>query len=208
MIAELQALHDLEWQCSIFLVDDNFIGNKRNAKLLLPALKQWQTERNYSFGLASEASVDLAADDELMQMMAEARFESVFLGIKTPNEASLSIAGKHQNTRSSLGASVDRISSYGIRMMVGFIIGFDSEKSGAGDRIVTCVSRTGIPATMMGMLQALPNTGLWHRLEKEGRLVQEKTDARGVNQTNLLNFIPSRPIREIAEEYVDAFCRL
>jgi radical SAM superfamily enzyme YgiQ (UPF0313 family) len=92
--------------------------------------------------------------------------------------------------------------------MAGFIIGFDGEKTGAGDRIVRFVNRTGIPAAMMGMLQALPNTGLWHRLEKEGRLVQEKADAKGVNQTNLLNFVPTRPIRDIANEYVDAFCRL
>jgi radical SAM superfamily enzyme YgiQ (UPF0313 family) len=92
--------------------------------------------------------------------------------------------------------------------MAGFIIGFDGEQAGAGDRIVGFVNRTGIPAAMMGMLQALPNTGLWHRLEKEGRLVQESADARGVNQTNLLNFVPTRPIREIASEYVDAFCRL
>jgi radical SAM superfamily enzyme YgiQ (UPF0313 family) len=143
-----------------------------------------------------------------MEMMAECRFDSVFLGIETPDEASLSIAGKHQNTRSSLEESVDRITSFGIRVMAGFIIGFDGEKTGAGDRIVTFVSRTGIPAAMMGMLQALPNTGLWHRLEKEGRLIQEKADAKGVNQTNLLNFVPSRPIRDIANEYVDAFCRL
>jgi len=208
LIAELQTLYDLGWRRSIFLVDDNFIGNKRNAKLMLPALKQWQIERGYPFSFATEASVDLASDDELMLMMAEARFDSVFLGIETPDEASLSIAGKHQNTRSSLEESVDRITSYGIRVMAGFIIGFDGEKSGAGDRIVTFVSRTGIPAAMMGMLQALPNTGLWHRLEKEGRLIQEKTDAKGVNQTNLLNFVPTRPIRDIANEYVDAFCRL
>jgi radical SAM superfamily enzyme YgiQ (UPF0313 family) len=152
--------------------------------------------------------VDLAADDELLEMMAEARFDSVFLGIETPDEASLSIAGKHQNTRSSLEESVDRITSYGIRVMAGFIIGFDGEKAGAGNRIVEFVSRTGIPAAMMGMLQALPNTGLWHRLEKEGRLIEEKADAKGVNQTNLLNFVPSRPIRDIANEYVDAFSRL
>ena len=118
------------------------------------------------------------------------------------------MAGKHQNTRSSLEESVDRITSYGIRVMAGFIIGFDGEKNGAGDRIVRFVSRTGIPAAMMGMLQALPNTGLWHRLEKEGRLIEEKADAKGVNQTNLLNFVPTRPIRDIANEYVDAFCRL
>ena len=190
------------------LVDDNFIGNKRNAKLLLPAMRDWLSERGYPFSFATEASVDLAADDDLLQLMAECRFESVFLGIETPDEASLSVAGKHQNTRSSLEDAVDHITSYGIRVMAGFIIGFDGELAGAGDRIVRFVSLTGIPAAMMGMLQALPNTGLWHRLEKEGRLIQEKADAKGVNQTNLLNFVPTRPIREIAHEYVQAFCEL
>ncbi|MEI6828562.1 MAG: DUF4070 domain-containing protein [Synechococcaceae cyanobacterium ELA445] len=208
LVAELQRLYDLGWRRAIFLVDDNFIGNKRNAKLLLPAIKHWQIDHGYPFSFTTEASVDLAADEEMMRMMAEARFEAVFLGIETPDEASLSVAGKHQNTRSSLEESVDRITSYGIRVMAGFIIGFDGEKSGAGDRIVRFVSNTGIPAAMMGMLQALPNTGLWHRLEKEGRLIEEKADAKGVNQTNLLNFVPTRPIRDIANEYVDAFCRL
>ncbi len=208
LVAELQALYDLGWRRSIFLVDDNFIGNKRNAKLLLPAMRDWLSERGYPFSFATEASVDLAADDDLLQLMAECRFESVFLGIETPDEASLSVAGKHQNTRSSLEDAVDHITSYGIRVMAGFIIGFDGELAGAGDRIVRFVSLTGIPAAMMGMLQALPNTGLWHRLEKEGRLIQEKADAKGVNQTNLLNFVPTRPIREIAQEYVQAFCEL
>ena len=208
LIAELQSLFDLGWRRSIFLVDDNFIGNKRNAKLLLPALKQWQIEHGYPFSLSAEASVDLASDEELMAMMAECRFDSVFLGIETPDEASLETAKKLQNTRSSLDESVDRITSYGIRVMAGFIIGFDGEKSGAGSRIVEFVSRTGIPAAMMGMLQALPNTGLWHRLEKEGRLIENKAAAKGVNQTNLLNFVPTRPIRDIANEYVDAFCQL
>ena len=208
LIAELQSLYDLGWRRAIFLVDDNFIGNKRNAKLLLPALKEWQIEHGYPFSLSTEASVDLAADEELMAMMAECRFDSVFLGIETPDEASLETAKKLQNTRSSLDESVDRITSYGIRVMAGFIIGFDGEKSGAGSRIVEFVSRTGIPAAMMGMLQALPNTGLWHRLEKEGRLIENKAAAKGVNQTNLLNFVPTRPIRDIANEYVDAFCQL
>ena len=95
-----------------------------------------------------------------------------------------------------------------IRDRAGFIIGFDGEKSGAGDRIVDFVTRTGIPAAMMGMLQALPKTALWARLEKEGRLIQNEDAAKGVNQTNLLNFVPTRPIEEIANEYVDAFCAL
>ncbi|MFL0770783.1 MAG: B12-binding domain-containing radical SAM protein [Prochlorococcus sp.] len=208
LIAELQSLYDLGWRRSIFLVDDNFIGNKRNAKQLLPAIRAWQEERGYPFSFATEASVDLADDDEMMRMMHDARFESVFLGIETPDEASLETAGKLQNTRNPLDAAVDRITANGIRVMAGFIIGFDGEKNGAGGRIVEFVTRTGIPAAMMGMLQALPNTALWHRLEKEGRLIQNEEAAKGVNQTNLLNFKPTRPIRDIANEYVEAFCAL
>ena len=208
LVAELQYLYDLGWRRSIFLVDDNFIGNKRNAKLLLPEIRKWQEERGYPFSFATEASVDLADDEEMMQMMHDARFESVFLGIETPDESSLETARKVQNTRNPLDAAVDRITANGLRVMAGFIIGFDGEKSGAGDRIVDFVTRTGIPAAMMGMLQALPKTALWARLEKEGRLIQNEDAAKGVNQTNLLNFVPTRPIREIANEYVDAFCAL
>ena len=205
LVAELQCLYDLGWRRSVFLVDDNFIGNKRNVKLLLPMLKQWQIDHGFPFSFATEASVDLAADDALMQMMVECRFESVFLGIETPDESSLETAGKLQNTRGSLEDSVNKITSYGLRVMAGFIIGFDGEKEGAGGRIVEFVTRTGIPHAMMGMLQALPNTALWHRLEREGRLIEGKASAKGVNQTNLLNFTPTRPIRDIANEYVDAF---
>ena len=208
LVAELQYLYDLGWRRSIFLVDDNFIGNKRNAKLLLPEIRKWQEERGYPFSFATEASVDLADDEEMMQMMHDARFESVFLGIETPDEASLETARKVQNTRNPLDAAVDRITANGIRVMAGFIIGFDGEKDGAGHRIVDFVTRTGIPAAMMGMLQALPKTALWARLEKEGRLIQNEDAAKGVNQTNLLNFVPTRPIEEIANEYVDAFCAL
>ena len=168
-------------------------------------MRQWQIDHGFPFSFATEASVDLAADDDLMQMMVECRFESVFLGIETPDESSLETAGKLQNTRSSLVDSVDKITSYGLRVMAGFIIGFDGEKEGAGGRIVEFVTRTGIPHAMMGMLQALPNTALWHRLEKEGRLIEGKAAAKGVNQTNLLNFEPTRPIRDIANEYVEAF---
>ena len=208
LIGELQRLYDLGWRRSIFLVDDNFIGNKRNAKLLLPQIKSWQQERGYPFSFTTEASVDLADDEEMMRMMHDARFESVFLGIETPDESSLETARKVQNTRNPLDAAVDRITANGIRVVAGFIIGFDGEKDGAGHRIVDFVTRTGIPAAMMGMLQALPNTALWYRLEKEGRLIQDKDAAKGVNQTNLLNFKPTRPIRDIANEYVEAFCAL
>jgi radical SAM superfamily enzyme YgiQ (UPF0313 family) len=208
LIAELETLYELGWRRSVFLVDDNFIGNKRNVKLLLPALRQWQIEHGYPFSFATEASVDLAADQELMDLMADCRFEAVFLGIETPDAASLETARKLQNTRSSLEDSVERITASGLRVMAGFIIGFDGEQRGAGNRIVEFVSRTGIPHAMMGMLQALPNTALWTRLEQEGRLIQESAAAKGVNQTNLLNFVPTRPIEDIALEYMEAFSAL
>ena len=208
LIAELQCLDDLGWRRSVFLVDDNFIGNKRNVKLLLPALRQWQIEHGYPFSFATEASVDLAADQELMDLMAECRFESVFLGIETPDAASLETARKLQNTRTSLEESVEKITASGLRVMAGFIIGFDGEQRGAGNRIVEFVTRTGIPHAMMGMLQALPNTAMWTRLEQEGRLIQDSAAAKGVNQTNLLNFVPTRPIQDIATEYMEAFSTL
>ena len=208
LVAELQCLYDLGWRRSIFLVDDNFIGNKRNAKLLLPEIRKFQEERGYPFSFSTEASVDLADDEEMMRMMHDARFEKVFLGIETPDEASLETARKVQNTRNPLDEAVDRITANGIGVMAGFIIGFDGEKDGAGQRIVEFVTRTGIPAAMMGMLQALPKTALWARLEQEGRLIQGEDAAKGVNQTNLLNFKPTRPIRDIANEYVEAFCAL
>lgn len=171
LIKELNYLYELGWRRSIFMVDDNFIGNKRNVKLLLPVLQKWQEERNYPFAFTTEASVDLAQDQELLDMMVACRFEAVFLGIETPDADSLSLTKKYQNTRDSLSDAVDQITAKGIRVMAGFIIGFDNEAPGAGQRIVEFVEKTGIPSAMFGMLQALPGTALWFRLEKEGRLL-------------------------------------
>ncbi|MEA5418891.1 B12-binding domain-containing radical SAM protein [Spirulina sp. CCNP1310] len=207
LLAELQALYDLGWRRSIFLVDDNFIGNKRNVKLLLKALIPWMKERGYPFSINTEASVDLAQDVELMESMVEAGFSSVFLGIETPDEGSLEVTRKFQNTRDPLSESVQAIIHSGLRVMAGFIVGFDGEKTGAGQRIVEFVEKTTIPTAFFSMLQALPNTALWHRLEREGRLLEGDVDKMG-NQTNLINFIPTRPIEEIAQEYIDGFWQL
>ena len=122
----MQSLYDLGWRRSIFLVDDNFIGNKRNAKLLLPQIRTWQEERGYPFSFATEA-LDLADDEEMMRMMHDARFESVFLGIRNPDESSLETARKVEH-RNPLDAAVDRITANGISVMAGFIIGFDGER--------------------------------------------------------------------------------
>ncbi|MGG6293380.1 B12-binding domain-containing radical SAM protein [Leptolyngbya sp. AN02str] len=206
LLAELDYLYELGWRRSVFMVDDNFIGNKRNVKLLLHELKRWMAEHQYPFSFDTEASVDLAQDQELMELMVESGFKAVFLGIETPDEDSLQLTKKFQNTRSSLADAVQTIIKAGLRPMAGFIIGFDGEKSGAGDRIVRFAEMAAIPSTTFAMLQALPNTALWHRLKKEGRL---RDDADGnINQTTLMNFIPTRPLEEIAREYVEAFCTL
>ncbi|NEO63294.1 MAG: B12-binding domain-containing radical SAM protein, partial [Moorea sp. SIO4G2] len=164
LLAELERLLELNFQGGIFLVDDNFIGNKRNVKILLKAMKVWMAEHEYPFSFITEASVDLAQDQELMDLMVDCNFKVVFLGIETPDEDSLTLTKKFQNTRDSLSESVDAITNAGLRVMAGFIMGFDGEKPGAGDRIVQFIEKTSIPIALFSMLQALPNTALWHRL--------------------------------------------
>ena len=206
LLAELDYLYKLGWRRGVFMVDDNFIGNKRNVKLLLQELKGWMAEHKYPFHFDTEASIDLAQDSELMELMVECGFKAVFLGIETPDEESLQLTKKFQNTRNSLTEAVESIIKAGLRPMAGFIIGFDGEKKGAGDRIVHFAELAAIPSTTFAMLQALPNTALWHRLHKEGRLRENKDG--NINQTTLMNFIPTRPLEDIAREYTDAFCAL
>jgi radical SAM superfamily enzyme YgiQ (UPF0313 family) len=206
LLAELDYLYELGWRRSVFMVDDNFIGNKRNVKLLLKELKVWMAEHQYPFYFDTEASVDLAQDPELMELMVDCGFKAVFLGIETPDEESLQLTKKYQNTRSSLIDAVQTIIKTGLRPMAGFIIGFDGEKAGAGERIVRFAEQAAIPSTTFAMLQALPNTALWHRLKKEGRL--RENIQSNINQTTLMNFIATRPLAEIAREYIEAFCAL
>jgi radical SAM superfamily enzyme YgiQ (UPF0313 family) len=205
LLAELERLYELGWRRSIFMVDDNFIGNKRNVKLFLKELKPWMVEHGYPFSFRHRSLIDLAKDQELMDMMVSCNFGAVFLGIETPDEESLTLTQKYQNTRDSLSDSVYAITRTGLRVMAGFIIGFDGEKPGAGDRIVQFVEKTAIPTALFSMLQALPDTALWHRLKKEGRLRSESAD---IHQTTLMNYVPTRPLEEIAREYIDAFWKL
>ncbi len=207
VLAELQTLYNLGWRRSIFIVDDNFIGNKRNVKLLLRELGPWMAARGYPFRLSTEASVDLAEDRELLDLMIAANFGAVFLGIETPDTDSLALTQKFQNTRNSLVEAVQTINQAGLRVMAGFIIGFDGEKAGAGDRIIDFVEATAIPQALFSMLQALPNTALSQRLQKEGRLLEGREEAN-IHQITLINFIPTRPLEELAREYVSCFWRL
>jgi radical SAM superfamily enzyme YgiQ (UPF0313 family) len=208
LLRELEQLLSQGWRGEVFLVDDNFIGNKRNVKLLLPELQGWQQRHGFPFSFTTEASVDLAGDAGLMEAMVGCGFRRVFVGIETPDQDSLRVTNKMQNTRSPLEDAVDAITDHGLQVMAGFILGFDGELAGAGQRIVEFVNRTGIPLAMLGILVALPNTALWHRLAREGRLLagDDRFD-QGV-QTHLLNFVPDRPMQEIAAEFLQAFSDL
>lgn len=183
-MAELDRLYDLGWRRSILMVDDDFIGNKRNVKLFLKELQHWMIKHHYPFSFATEASVDLAQDQELMDLMVRCNFGAVFLGIETPYEESLALTQKYQNTRDSLTEAVHTITRTGLQVMAGSIIGFDGEKPGAGVRIVKFVEETSIPTALSSILQALPDTTLWQRLAKERRL---RSKSANINQSDYLD---------------------
>src|ERR1051326_3723146 len=185
MLAEFDALKALGWRGTVFIVDDNFIGNKKNVRQLLPALARWQKENGYPFELLTESSVNLADDEPLLANMREAGFNRVFLGIETPVEESLHEAQKSQN-RGNLVESVRTIQRHGIEVMAGFIVGFDNDPVDIFERQIDFIRRSAIPLAMVGLLNALPDTQLWKRLDREGRLLG--TDATGNNTVCTFNF--------------------
>jgi len=169
VLVELDALRDLGWRGPVFFVDDNFIGNKRAVKQLLPEVARWQREKGYPFSFYTEASVNLAADTALLRMMVEAGFDSVFLGIETPSVEALRETKKKQNVV-DLHEAVDTITRAGLDVMGGFIVGFDADGPEAFAAQREFIGSSPIPLAMVGLLTALPGTQLWRRLEREGRL--------------------------------------
>lgn len=209
MLAEFDALYATGWHRLVFVVDDNFIGNKRNAKVFLRALIPWMQAHDYPFILLTEASLNLAEDDEMIDLMVQAGFTMVFMGIETPDVDSLKGIHKEQNTRTSLMESCHKITRAGLQIMSGFIVGFDGEKSGAGHRIQEFVEETGIPQAHLNLLQALHNTAMWQRLKQEGRLLEALNEYSAAgSQKSLMNFVPTRPLEEIVTEFIDAFWKL
>jgi radical SAM superfamily enzyme YgiQ (UPF0313 family) len=198
MVAEVQAIYDAGWRGNVFIVDDNFIGNARNAESMLPKLIEWQQQHRFPFRFFTEASVNLAGLDRLMGLMQKANFHKVFLGIETPSIESLRECRKYQNAGNDLLASVRKIQSYGMQVMGGFIIGFDSDKPGVFRRQMAFIQRAGIPAAMVGLLTALPGTDLWKRLHAEGRIVDQST---GDNTDGTLNFVPRLPRDMLTDGY-------
>jgi radical SAM superfamily enzyme YgiQ (UPF0313 family) len=198
MLAELDALFRLGWRGMVFIVDDNFIGNKRNVKKLLPALADWSEPLGYPFSFITEASVNLAEDDELLDGMRRAHFRRVFLGIETPVEVSLKEAQKGQDMRRNLLDSVRKIQIYGMEVMAGFIMGFDNDPDDSFERQIEFIRESAMPIAMVGLLTALPDTQLWRRLEREGRLLLESS---GNNTDGSLNFVPKMDATRLIEGY-------
>ena len=194
MLAEFSLLYDLGWRGSLFLVDDNFIGNRRDALRLLRALIAWQRERNYPFNLCTEASMNLVEHEELMDAMMHAGFTSVFVGIETPTPAALIATKKKQNVSKedpdySLHA-IQTLQEKGFEVMGGFILGLDGDTPDAFDTHIRFIQQAAIAMAMEGLLTVLKGTDLYCRMEREGRL---RGDTTGNNLDTQLNFVPEMP---------------
>lgn len=198
-IGELNAAYETGFRGNLFVVDDNFIGNKREVKKLLPSLAKWQQERGYPFRLSTEASINLAQDDELLNLMVDSGFTMVFVGIETPDQDTLQLTQKCQNLRGNIIDDIRKIQGAGIEVTGGFIVGFDTDKEDIFERQLSFIQEAAIPTAMVGMLTALPNTQLHRRLKAENRLTE---DSSGNNTHRFeLNFRPKMAIDKIVTGY-------
>jgi radical SAM superfamily enzyme YgiQ (UPF0313 family) len=199
MINELEALYRAGWRGSVFFVDDNFLGNKKNLKdHVLPAMIDWMRKRRYPFDLATEASINLADDEHLIRQMIRAGFEGVFVGIETPDDRSLEECNKFQNRGRDLLASVKRIQQLGLRVRGGFIVGFDSDSPEIFERQIHFIQESRIVTAMVGMLNAPSGSRLYERLREEGRLGKDIT---GDNTDFSTNIIPKMGYDKLAAGY-------
>ena len=198
LIRELDALYERGWRSSVFIVDDNFIGNKNRVKQMLPYVISWQREREYPFTLFTEASLNLADDDELMQLMVEAGFNKVFVGLETPVEASLTECNKFLNATSNMVASVKKLQNCGMQVLGGFIVGFDNDPPSIFEDQINFIQKMGVVQAMVGILTALPKTALYNRLKDEGRLL---ASASGNNTDGSLNFTPKMDTETLINGY-------
>ena len=204
MLAELESLYQLGYRGHVDFVDDNLIGNKKSLKAFLPELTKWLETHNYPFEFTTEASINLADDAELLAMLNAANFVGVFVGIESPNTATLIAMRKKQNTRRSIAESIHKLYAAGLFVTAGFIVGFDSEKESIAEAMIDLIEEAAIPVSMVGLLYALPNTQLTRRLEKEGRLHPhpERQPAGSADQCTMgLNFETLRPRQEILDDY-------
>ncbi len=199
IVEELEALYSWGWRSGVFIVDDNFIGNKRKLKAeILPALIEWQERKNHPFALSAEATVNLADDEELIQLMVKAGFNTVFVGIETPNEESLAECNKLPNRGRDLVASVKKLQNHGLEVQGGFIVGFDSDPLSIFKSQVSFIQNSGIVTAMVGLLNAPRGTQLYQRLKRENRLLKGFS---GDNTDCSLNFIPKMNYETLINGY-------
>ncbi len=202
MVEEFELIYKLGWRGQVFLVDDNFIGNKRDAMKLLPVLSEWQRDHGYPFSLSTEASANLARLDALMDAMVEAGFNTVFIGIETPNPKALIKTKKPQNIskrdENFLFNAVRRIQQKGMQVQGGFILGLDSDEEDVFDAQINFIQETGIPVAAIYLLTALKGTDMYHRLKAENRLLEVSIGT----STMTLNFIPEMDPDTLIEGYL------
>jgi len=198
ILAELDAIYQTGWRGNIFFVDDNFIGNKCSLKKhLLPALIEWRRDKKGCVFL-TESSINLADDPELMTLMADAGFDSVFIGIESPDENSLTECHKVHNKNRDMLLDVKKIHHSGIQVMGGFIVGFDSDTPSIFQRQIDFIQQSGIVTAMVGMLQAPPGTRLFDRLVRERRV---RTDFSGDNVDGRTNIFPAMGLDHLIDGY-------
>ena len=213
MLTELDAIYALGYRGHVNFVDDNLIGNKKAVKLFLPELIRWQEEHKYPFDFSTEASLNLADDEDLMNMLARAGFIGVFIGIESPDEDVLAATKKKQNTRRNIAQSVHKVYASGLSVLAGFIVGFDEEKGNVGEAVADLIDEAAIPVAMVGLLYALPETELSRRLDREGRLhpasyVDASIAAGSADQcTQGLNFDTLRPREAILRDFRTVIAR-
>jgi radical SAM superfamily enzyme YgiQ (UPF0313 family) len=205
ILRELDRLYELGYRGCVDFVDDNLIGNKKRVKEFLPALKTWLEWRDYPFEFTSEATINLADDPQLLQMMKETNFFAIFVGIESPDPDTLVHMQKKQNTRRVFQENIEKIYRSGIFVTAGFVFGFDSEKGAAAAATIQCIEDTSIPVCLTGLLYALPNTQLTRRLSREGRLHPDHdrvTEDGFLDQCTFgLNFDTVRPRQDILADY-------
>jgi radical SAM superfamily enzyme YgiQ (UPF0313 family) len=204
VIAELDALYALGARGGLFVVDDNFIGNRKAAGRLLPELARWQRAHGNPFDMYTEASLDLAGDDGLVRGLVEAGFTSVFVGLESPDPETLIKTQKRQNLRMDPALAIESLTRAGLEVFAGFIVGFDGDDQGALERQRAFISSLPLPRAMIGVLTALPGTQLWRRLEREGRL---RASATG-DQFDRTNFETTMPEEALVAGYRDLLASL
>jgi len=199
VLAELDELYNINWRGPVSIVDDNFIGNKKEIKYnLLPAMKEWMRAHKYPFTFNIQSTINLADDEELMKLLTESGFSSTFIGIETPDEITLQGCNKGQNRNRDMIKNVKKIQRSGITVSAGFIVGFDSDTPGVFQRQIDFIQQSGIVAAMVGLLNAPKNTRLYQRLEAENRIT---TAASGSNTDYSMNFIPKMDNSDLLNGY-------